>query len=248
MLVGKPIVTHAIVLSIRTVQESNGLVRFLTKEMGVVDATLFGGHKSHLRSLVSPWNSGILYLNEDKKKFLRVSDFDVQNYHISFREDISKMWMVSACAQIILKTQDIPSDKFWLTISGFVDGLDLCKTRYECTTGLLRFLWRYLALMGLQPDIARCASCQKSLLTSQSGAVYDRSEHSFLCKDCVGGDFAEFAVSAEGVRYLDAVNTLRPGDVRAIRLSDASIAQLRSILFYLIQEVVGSKIDALQSV
>ncbi|HAH63672.1 MAG TPA: hypothetical protein DCL73_16425, partial [Treponema sp.] len=55
-------VTQGFVFSIRPQGENNSSVGFMTKDAGLVYATLYGGPKSRLRSLVSQWNSGTVYL------------------------------------------------------------------------------------------------------------------------------------------------------------------------------------------
>lgn len=164
---GKSITTCAVVLSVKASGENNSLVSFYTKDEGLLYATMYGGAKSRFKSLVSTWNSGILYLSQsNKQKFYKINDFDVKNYHLSFRENLLKMWSASLAAQILIKTKCAGERELcWSLFTGFIDGLELCTTDEQCEMGLIRFLWRFIGLLGVSPDEEMC---KKSGLSSEA--------------------------------------------------------------------------------
>ena len=66
--------TPALIFSIKPLGENNSSVCFFTETEGILYATMYGGHKSKLKSLVSPWNSGIAYFSKSTTtQFLRLS-------------------------------------------------------------------------------------------------------------------------------------------------------------------------------
>jgi DNA repair protein RecO (recombination protein O) len=96
--------TEAIILSIKSSGENNSTVTLLTKSNGILYATLYGGPKSKMKSLVTTWNSGVIYLYENPTvKGLKITDFDVKNYHSSFSQNLFKLWAASLVAEISIK-------------------------------------------------------------------------------------------------------------------------------------------------
>ena len=59
---GKSTITGGVVISLKPQGENNSLVCCFAENLGIIYASMYGGAKSRLRSLVSPWNSGTLYL------------------------------------------------------------------------------------------------------------------------------------------------------------------------------------------
>lgn len=230
---GKSIITGGVVISLKPQGENNSLVCCFAENFGILYASMYGGAKSRLRSLVSPWNSGTLYLSESSRaKMLKISDFDVKKYHLSFRENLSKGFAASLAAELVIKTKCAGNhESAWLFFNGFLDGLELCADEAQIANGLIRFLWRFLELLGVQPDALKCSHCGKSFLTGETisdkslsssynaaqqisiGAVYNTSENGFLCSECATRE-SGFFLNLEAMRYL----------ARSFRASPAGIA------------------------
>lgn len=234
----------ALILSLKSVQEINLLVRFLDEENGIREATLFGGRKSHLRSLVSPWNSGELYLSEGKAGFLRISDFEVAKYHPTFSCDMTKLWLSSLVAQILFFTKATGGAHLWVVVNGFIDGLEMVTTKEAAIAGFLRFLWRYLKVLGLQPQI------------SKSDRYFDKGEHVFLRDLSEGSNGIDGAanpndllfLSEESTTYLYTLNTQKASVARSVRLSVKATMELRTLLFFLIEDACERRLDLLAKI
>ena len=76
------------------------------------------------------------------------------------------------------------NEQCWKLVSGFLDGLELA-TEEQGRLGLVRFLWRFLELLGVQPDSSYCGSCGKSFITEKHSpadmAYYNRFDNDFIC-------------------------------------------------------------------
>ena len=120
--------TDAIVLSLRPLGENNSSVTLLTPEAGLVYAVLYGGPKSRMRSLVTQWNSGKVWLYENpEKNQIKISDFEVSNYHTSFSQNLFKSYAASLAAELAIKTRcGGSSQQCFRLLSGFFDGMELC--------------------------------------------------------------------------------------------------------------------------
>ena len=250
----------ATVISLKPQGENNSSVCFLTQTMGILYATMYGGRKSRLKSLVSPWNTGIVYFSEDPKtSFLKINDFDVKKYHLSFRENLVKYYASSVAAELALKTKCAGSpQECWALTNGFIDGLELCSTDDQCRLGLIRFLWRYLELLGIQPDASSCSICEKSFLSGKNGihnVLYNElkaeflvGDNQFICSECrTESNKPLFYLNEEAIQYLAALTLLTPKDARAFSLSKESFSQLKELVFYLIENAIGTKLNSLQT-
>ena len=167
----------ATVISLKPQGENNSSVCLLTQTEGILYATLYGGHKSRLKGLVSPWNTGEVWLSQDAKSgFYKISDFSVKKYHLTFRDSLAKYYASSLAAELALYTKCAGNAKeFWALFNGFIDGLDFCTEDSQCKTGLVRFLWRFLSLSGVQPDATECACCSKKFL--EQNTVWNRKQN-----------------------------------------------------------------------
>lgn len=244
----------AIILNVKNSGENNRTVCAFSPQHGIIYLTLYGGPKSKLKSYVQAFNSGILYFYDDEQKnSKKISDFDVKNSHISFRNSLYKLCAANLASEIVIKTKCAGDSKsaFYL-LSGFLDGLDLCDEN-ECKLGTVRFLWRYIKLLGVNPDLHTCAICASPLLESKKNFYYE-AENGFLCSDCISSipesDFKStknFVLSQNSLTYLAAINELKPKDVRKIPVDEEIYTQTKNLCFYLIEKFCGTKLNSIES-
>ena len=249
--------TNAIILSLRPLGENNSSVTLLTPEDGIVYAVLYGGPKSRLRSLVSQWNSGKVWLYENpEKNQIKISDFEVVNYHPSFSQNLFKSYAASLAAEIAIKTRCAGSaSQCHRLVSGFFDGMELCDEE-QSRLGLLRFLWRYLELLGIQPNSHACCNCGKTFLDTRFApnavSYYNGMENSFICPDCVesGGSSQSgnmINVHFSAVQYLSALTVLSPSEARKLSIDQEVYGQIRQLVFFLIENSIDQKLNSIET-
>ena len=249
--------TSAIVLSLRPLGENNSSVTLLTSNNGIVYAVLYGGPKSRLRSLVSQWNSGKVWLYENpEKNQIKISDFEVVNYHPSFSQNLFKSYAASLAAEIAIKTRCAGSaSQCHRLVSGFLDGMELCDEE-QSRLGLLRFLWRYLELLGIQPNSHACCNCGKTFLDTRFApnavSYYNGMENSFICPDCVesGGSSQSgnmINVHFSAVQYLSALTVLSPSEARKLSIDQEVYGQIRQLVFFLIENSIDQKLNSIET-
>ena len=163
---------QAVILSVNSTGAGNSLVNMLTRGNGVCGSLLYGGPKSKLRSLVQPFNSGIIWLYEDKTKdSSKIKDFEVTDFHAKLKSSLYKLLAASLAAELVIRTHAAgePEGAFVL-LSAFLDGTD-ASDEDAARLGTIRFLWRYLALLGVQPPVEECR--QKFKLSSEAASYLD---------------------------------------------------------------------------
>ncbi len=246
----------ALALASRAAWGDNRSVTFLSAERGVFDAMLFGGQKSHLRALVSPWHTGTLWLYENaqadslrssKRHSPKISDFDATLFRTGIRDSLYKIWAAWLASELAICTN--ASGEYgacWTLVNAFLDGID-AASEAESRTALLRFLWRYLDLLGVRPNPDLCARCGGEM--PPGGARYCSQENGFICGACGredGGEEERFPLADESRAYLSAVSALPPKDSRRLALSAEAAGELRRCLFYLTERACGRKLKTLE--
>lgn len=243
--------TQALILNLKETGENNNTVMLITPDKGIVYATLYGGPKSKLRSLVSQWNSGTIWLYDNpEKKQTKISDFEVKNYHTTFSQNLFKMYAANLAAELAIKTHCAGSNlQCFKLLCGFLDGMELCDEE-QSRVGLIRFLWRYLELMGVQPQAHICGNCGKSFLDNRvsqdSISYYNISDNDFSCSEC-DHDEAVIPVKTSAVQYLAAISVLQPSEVRKLQIDKQAYEQLREIVFFLIEHNIDQKLNSIET-
>ena len=236
----------ALILHVKQIGENNRLVTFLCSEKGVFNAVLFGGPKSKLKSLVQPYHLGTLWIYTDKaKNSVKITDFEPVKYHTEIRENVYKTWCASFLAELIIKTEASgENEKTFKLANAFLDGI-CASSQDECKIALLRFIWRYLSIMGLQTDCKECFCCSEGL---DSDAYFSVSENGFLCPECAPSDNRQdfFYLSQESVAFLQSVTYLSPKESRNFPLHYSSSSQLHDFLFFLIDKACEHKLKTLE--
>lgn len=247
--------TPAIIFSLREQGEQNRIVTALSPEMGIFNCMLYGGPKSRLRSMVQPFNTGIMYIYTDNiKHSVKITDFDAKKIHLSLRENLFKSWAASLAAEIVLKTKCAGDPQnAYILLSALLDGIDAVNEN-EARLGMLRFLWRYLGILGVQPEVRECSSCGTSLLSKELFPSYMEKNNGFICSDCIPyseeklqNEASFFKTDIHAITYLAAINELPPAKVRELILPAESAFRLKRLLYNLIEKAVGSKLETLES-
>lgn len=251
--------TQAVILNIKTTGENNSTVTLLTPEQGIFYATLYGGPKSKMRSLVSLYNSGKIWLYENsEKKQIKISDFEVTSYHETFSQNLFKSYAAALASELAIKTRCAGSpESCFKLVSGFFDGMNLCDEE-QSRLGLIRFLWRYIELLGVQPQCHKCDNCNKSFFDSQftesTISYYNVIDNNFICSDCRDQYFAELKIGLQlipinvtALQYLSAISVLPPAEVRKIKIGKSDYEQIRQIVFFLIENSIEQKLNSIET-
>lgn len=259
----------ALVISVRATAQDNRSACVLTKD-GIEFSTLFGGPKSRISGAVSPWNSGTMYFyNNAEKASSKITDFDVKKYHPTFRESLFKSFAAALTGEIVVKSKCAGNgEAAFFLLNGFLDGMDLCEEN-AARLGLLRFLWRYLDLLGVRPETRRCASCGREFDFSsisyarnsfenviqckvQNGAFFSSEQGGFLCEDCASSKnefgFEKGArLSLASLFYLDVSGGENLAAARNASLSQNERNVLKAFLFQMTENALGQKLKTLST-
>ena len=238
---------NAIILKITPGKENNTSITFFSETRGIAYATFFGGRKSKLKSMISPYHYGKIWLHSDKVKNLtKITDFEVLDYHHQIRENLYKTWVAAFITELLIKTNCSGEyKKTFILFEGFLKGISLVSES-ESKIATLRFLWRYLGLMGIQPYALACGFCQKELIPQKGTSVfYVNAEHAFFCEECIHGNPYESRISAETLDYLQTVSFGTMQQSREKKITQSVYEELKSFIFSLITKNVEANLITL---
>ena len=220
-------------------QESNREIWLLTSEVGLVQATVFGGVKSKLRAHTAPFNSGKVWIYHNPVKDSRkVTDFDVHSWRPGLRELYERTMTATAVAETILATHGGGGN--WppaLKLAEEVfDALE-CSSEDSCSRILVYFFWKWTELLGLQPQLEHCSVCGKITDTITS-LWYSTAEGEVFCPSCKEvacvqgrrtGLHSELLPLGLGCRrWLTTVQPLAPCKLESYTMDNKSMAEAKT--------------------
>jgi DNA repair protein RecO (recombination protein O) len=123
-----------------------------------------------------------------------------------------------------------------------LDGLDK-SSEEDVPPALIRFLWRYLDLLGVQPSAEFCAKCGEAFSADVS---FDAKENGFVCGDCAPRPDDGIRPTREAMEYLRAVSSLEARESRKLELGADARVCLEQALFRLISWAAGERLKTLE--
>ncbi|HET7838685.1 MAG TPA: recombination protein O N-terminal domain-containing protein, partial [Rectinemataceae bacterium] len=142
-------VYEALVLRSRESPAGDRILTLMSSELGLVDAFVFGGPKSRLRSLASPYASGRAFVYLDPvKDFRKLSDFEVIDSFPAIREDLDRLWAAGLVAEILIKTSGGGGDypEVFALARDTLHGLDASPPG-RAAYPIVLFCWRLVYLL-----------------------------------------------------------------------------------------------------
>lgn len=235
-----------IILASRQFGEDNRIFTVLSQEKGIFDAILYGGRKSKLRSLCSPYHYGTMWFYRDEKRnSIKITDFDVTEYHLPIRESLYKTYAAALCSELAIKTKNghhlDDLETLWILVKGFLDGLSIA-TEDEAKIGFVRFLWRFLVFLGYAPDPHFCSICGAEI---KSVVSYSSYASGFVCHNC--NQEENYPLTDEGIEYLQLLCTEKPSEVRKAIIHENSLQNLKEFLLFQLQKNIGIKLQSLEA-
>lgn len=234
----------ALALRVRPMGESNREAFFLTSEEGIIRAAVFGGAKSKLRSFVSPFHQGTLWIYYDPvKDFKKVTDFDVQKWRPGLREKYERAMAGAALSDTVLASHGGGGN--WQTAldlaGNTLDALDNADENMAIRV-FSHFLWNWADLIGEKPSLHQCAVCGVPFEDAAS-VLYAPAENGLLCRSCVDGRKG-ITLGAGARKWLLTVENLPPSSLSRYTLDAASLVQARRASSAFMADILGKRLES----
>ncbi|MBQ7613295.1 MAG: DNA repair protein RecO C-terminal domain-containing protein [Spirochaetaceae bacterium] len=238
---------EAIVLKISNVGDGHTLIDFLVCADGdtkLISAFFFGARKTKKHYGIQQFQTGLVWLYYNPIQGLyKCTDFKATATRVGLTENLKRIWCASFVSELSIKMSGNIS---WQLVNAFFDGIAL-SSETECVHAILRFLWRVIYANGLAPELLYCASCGHEFISDKSISYFNTVESSFFCSNCISITESKyfFSLSDESRNFLSAIIMLKPSESRKIILNETSKQELKTFLFFLIQQLVGGTFNTL---
>ncbi|MCA1949167.1 MAG: DNA repair protein RecO [Treponema sp.] len=239
----------ALVLQVRQSGEQNREAVFLSREEGILKATLFGGPKSKLRAYVSPFHEGILWYYEDPvRNTKKITDFDVRHWRPALRESYAHLMAGSALLEIVLASQGSggPWQEAFTLLS---ETLETLSTIQEAGIPVIvtYFIWNWLKVLGLLPELEHCQNCACNVRPDEV-VWYSSLEQQAYCSSC--GEPIQrtererlFPINGGGRRWVARILELPASQVERYRVDEQTLAQVQRLGTELLQQALSRPIS-----
>jgi len=241
----------AVILRSRECGEANRIITLFSADQGIVDALLYGGPKSKLKSLASPYHSGRAWIYYDPVRDSRkVSDFDPESTYPGIRARLRPALHAALWAELLIRSRAGGSDfehAFLLLVNCLkaLDDMDEDDAPYASFV----FLWGYSGLLGLRPDPRDCSSCAGQI-PADGVEYYSIQEGGFVCGSCrseEGANGAFIPVPPGVARYLERLSETDVSQALRLRLDEKGRVACQKVAFALARRMAEGELNALET-
>lgn len=243
---------QAIVLRLRSFGESHAMVDLLSREEGLVPAVAWGlkSRRSTLRGKVVPFAQGTVWLYRDpRQERAKITDIEVQRYATELQHDLTSYYHASLWAEVIWRTwaSADAEGEVWAIFSRGLTLLDAADVDPALRAARARqlglgLLWRYLALMGLQPDLDRCAASERRLRPDEP-RFYQGGAGGLVAAEWASP--VALALPPRGVAFLRAAVEREPEILTARMLDPETLGAVRAVVLAAVQDAAEQPLNTL---
>lgn len=240
----------ALLLRSKEVPSGARVVTLLSAEEGLIEAFVFGGGKSKLRSLASPWHYGRAWIYRDVSKgLIRLNDFDPLREHARIRGNLGAIASASFVSEFMGATSAFGGD--WaqalslalMALAAFDDAASRDDSLL-LDRSLALFILTALETMGLLPDRHECCACA-GVIRHDTLHSYSRRSGGFVCARCAGTD--TMPVPPGTLAWLESAERKGYGEAVRVGLGREATAALKAIAIDLARKVADVPLRTLDS-
>ncbi len=242
------VTVNALVLRTRRIGDYHKGISCLTPQFGLIDALVYGAYKGKgkISGITEPFSqlNFHLYYNPVKKTY-KVVDAEEKALFPAIRNDLPRFYRASLFSEIVLKSYGGGGDSkdIFLLLRDALTLLDRCSTvRVECT--VIQFLWRFLILSGMNPELNYCGRCGRQVGFDEL-LVFSQEENIFVCNQC--GASGTFTLNGGERKYLAYTSRQTFEGAVTTGLVKSSVYPLRQLLLTMIQNFLEYPLNSLKN-
>jgi DNA repair protein RecO (recombination protein O) len=240
--------TEAVVLRKTRVGEIHKSLTLFSRQRGLIYAMAHGAFKirSRLRMTSEPFQVVRAYLYHDPvRDQYKITDMESLAALEGIRGSVLRYYAASLWAEVVIRSYG-GGENFPLLYDLLVAALRLLDRAPDRLVALLscQYLLRFLDLLGQKPDVEHCGLCA-SELDLHSGAYLSREEQTLICSRCAQPTAPHLPAGA--LRYLQSTLGMPLDAAVRVGLEERSVGALKETAYFLVQAVLETKLNAIQS-
>lgn len=237
--------TDVIVLASRRWGELHRLVTLLSPSIGVFDAVVYGARKGKLAAGMELCSIGtcFLYHNRVRKEY-SVVDIELLFDPTPIKEDLVGVYVAHAMAELAMRMHGGDFRELFDLLSEHVRALG--GREADPRRVLIQFIWRFVGIMGLEPDLGRCPVCSK-VYGERDVLSFHTAMHTPCCTECadIDPEGFELALGPGARRYLELTRTLGGRGAIEVPLSETATQRLFRYMVRYVTNILGSPLRSL---
>mgnify|MGYP006277288965 CR=1 FL=1 len=226
-------------------------VVLLTDRFGLVSSIAHGAYsqKGKLRGVTNLFCTGTFYLyHNPAKNSTKITDVQIDAFHQDIRSDLSAFYAASLWSEVVIKSYGGGDDgrELWRLLVRALEAVDAAAVSpggHRVSLISVQFLWRYLAVIGVRPDLGACAATGAGLEVAER-ASYSRMHGGFVSPEFT--EASDISLSRGARRYLEHTQELSLDRALLVRLDPESLSALKRALFAMVQDTVESPLNTLR--
>lgn len=232
-----------ILKSYRIAEYHKGIV-VLSPDLGMLNATVFGAYKgkSKLSGVSEAYSLGdfLLYHDPVKDRY-KVTEITPRKALDNIRQDLDLYYTASFWSELLIKSF-AGGGEFERLYRFVATALQQLNDAARSELVNIQFMWRYLGIIGFQPEIRQCNECGR-VLEREEKLYYQNGD--FVGQECRAAMDAPF-LSAAARNYLLHSASLPMQRTVSVDLPERERQQLKKLLFLLIEDMVGFPLNTLK--
>ncbi|MFW5693760.1 MAG: DNA repair protein RecO [Alkalispirochaeta sp.] len=240
----------ALVLRLSPFGESHAMVDLLVPEEGVVPAVAYGlrSRRSSLRGKIVPFARGQVWLYRDPRQDRsKITDFDVERYALELQNNLTAFYHANLWAELIWRTH-AAGDAGTAAFELLSEGLDLIQQPGPAADARARqiglgVLWRYLSILGVQPELDYCVASERPFQPRES-RYYQPGDGGLVTAEWAGP--ATLQLPPQGAAFLRAANERGLAILTARILEPEIVSRVRAVVLAAIQDAVEAELNTVR--
>ncbi len=230
--------------------ETDEMVQFFSRDLGWLRGVAKNSQKSRIRFAghLEPLSLVELTLrNRQKDEMVWIDDSYVREGFLGLRESLSQIAVSMLFVDIarVFLQENNPDERVF---DFLVDFLRTCNNGAPEKTFIILDGMYLLSLLGYQPQVLRCSSCGRELVTSEK-AVFSYEHTGVVHSACIGESGAAITpMSWETLSVMRKALELPRESYSRLRLNKRGLMEISSIFKGILRYITGFEMNTLQFV
>ncbi len=234
--------TYGITLKSVNWGELHRKITFLTPDLGVVEAVVYGARKGKLSATCEGFTTSRLFLYaQPGRDYYTLKDVEILRDLRFLRSDISRIYAAHAMSEIALKMHGGDYEQMYVLLT---TGLELLDEKEHVTLQvLIQFIDRAIQIMGLAGELDACPVCSKRYGDADI-LEYNTSLHSAVCSEC--SDTSHLLLYPGMRRYFVLTRNMNIEQAAAVELSESARERIFIYLRDSLRDILGYPLQSLK--
>ena len=236
--------TSAIVLLGRRWGDLHRSITLYSKDLGLIHALAYGARKGKLAGKIEQFLSGVFYLYHNPvKNDYSIIDVEIQTTGERIRNDLTRTYAASFMAELVMRMEGGDRQSVHALLQQAYALLDANESIDRI---IIQFIWRFIAISGLQGDLASCPICEKHY-SEEEILFFNTVIHAPCCGDCsdVDNDSFQLALGPGARKYLMFTSDMDFYGAVAITLNEPTARRIKRYMLRYASIVAGGDLKTL---